>query len=69
MESKPVYVFSLYKEFYGKLRVVQPEIESNIEARVDALKKELYAYLISKTKMDGPAEIRTQDLRRVKATS
>jgi hypothetical protein len=51
------------------LRVVQPEVKSSLEARVEALEKKLNKHLEAENKDSGPAEIRTQDLRRVKATS
>ena len=49
---------------------MQPEVKSNLEARIEALENKLYMLLESEKKEDkssGPAEIRTQDLRRVKA--
>ena len=52
----------------GNLKFTQPEEKSYLEARIEALKKEVYKTSKSKKK-SGPAEIRTQDLRRVKATS
>ncbi len=64
-----MYVISLDEEFDGKISVVQPEIKSGLEARVEALEKEAYKASKSKKKDDGPAEIRTQDPRRVKAMS
>ena len=42
---------------------------SDLEASVNAIEKEIYTSLESEKKVNGPAEIRTQDLRRVKATS
>jgi hypothetical protein len=66
--GKPVYVISLDEEFNGELKVVQTESKSDLELRIEALEKEVFK--ASKSKNDsGPAEIRTQDLRRVKATS
>lgn len=44
---------------------VQPEAKSDIEARIEALEKEVYKTSKSE-KESGPAEIQTQDLRRVK---
>ncbi len=70
--GKPVYVISLDEEFNGELKVTQPEVNSDLEARVEALEKEVFKACKSEIKDDkrsGPAEIRTQDLRRVKATS
>ncbi len=70
--GKPVYVISLDEEFNGELNVTQPETKSDIEARIEALEKKVNTFLESENKDNkesGPAEIRTQDLRRVKATS
>ncbi len=70
--GKPVYIISFEEEFNGELKVTQPETKSDLEARVEALEKEIYKSSKSKNideKRSGPAEIRTQDLRRVKATS
>ena len=68
--GKPVYVITLEEELNCELKVVQPEEKSDLEARVEALEKEVYKTSKSKNKeikKSGPAEIRTQDLRRVKA--
>ena len=70
--GKPVYVISLDEEFNYELKVTQPCVKSDLELRVETLEKQLYKLLESKNKEEnksGPAEIRTQDLRRVKATS
>jgi hypothetical protein len=70
--GKPVYVISLEEEFNGELEVTQPETKSGLEARIEALENEVFNASKSKNKEEkrsGPAEIRTQDLRRVKATS
>jgi hypothetical protein len=67
-----VYVISLDEEFNGELKVAQPEVKSDLELRVESLEKEVYKASKSKKRHEdgsGPAEIRTQDLRRVKATS
>jgi len=37
-----LYVISLDEEFDGKISIVQPEVESDLEARVEALEKEVY---------------------------
>ena len=66
--GKPVYLVSLDEEFNGELKVVQPKTKSDLEIRVEALEKEVYKTSKSK-KSNGPAEIRTQDPRRVKAMS
>ena len=58
------------KRFNGELKVTQPEEKSDLETRVEALEKEVYKASKSENKdkkKSGPAEIRTQDLRRVKA--
>jgi hypothetical protein len=70
--GKPLYIISLEKEFNGELKVVQPEVKNDLEARVEQLENQLNKYLELENKEErrsGPAEIRTQDLRRVKATS
>ena len=111
--GKPLYVISLDENFDGYLKVIQPPEQTSLEARVEALEKQLalmqrsmpeaviecsgpaeiqnpdYAsgarfgisrcaqYRKSDGRNDnekckissGPAEIRTPDLRRVKATS
>ncbi len=40
--GKPVYVISLDEEFNGELKVTQPEVKSDLEARIEALEKEVY---------------------------
>ncbi len=70
--GKPVYVISLDEEFNAELKVTQPEIKSDLDARLEALEKKLNKHLELENKDDnssGPAEIRTQDPRRVKAMS
>lgn len=67
--DKPVYVIALEEEFNCELKVTQPEVKTDLEARVEALEKEVYKNSKSKNKDHGPAEIRTQDPRRVKAMS
>jgi hypothetical protein len=66
--GKPVYVISLDEEFDGEIKVAQPEVKPDLELRIEALEKEVFKASKLKKK-SGPAEIRTQDLRRVKATS
>ena len=69
--GKPMYVISLDEEFDGKITVVQPEVKFD-QARIEALEKKLNSHLESEKKEEtesGPAEIRTQDPRRVKAMS
>ncbi len=56
------------EEFNAELKVTQLEVKSDLEIRLEALEKKLCEHLKSENK-NGPAEIRTQDLRRVKATS
>ncbi len=70
--GKPLYLISLDEEFNGELKVAQPEVKSDLELRLEALEKEVFKACKSEIKDkngSGPAEIRTQDLRRVKATS
>ena len=67
--GKPLYLISLDEDFNGELKVVQPELKSDLELRIEALDKEGFKAYKSKKEFSGPAEIRTQDLRRVKATS
>jgi hypothetical protein len=70
--GKPLYVISLDEEFDGKISVAQPETKSDLEIRLEALEKKLNMYLESENKDNkesGPAAIRTQDPRRVKAMS
>ena len=64
-----VYVIALEEELNFELKVSQPEAKSNLEARVEALEKEVYKSSNSEKRLNEsrPAEIRTQDLRRVKA--
>ena len=70
--GKPLYVASLDKDFDGNIKVVQPDEKSDLELRVEALEKKVYKDSnLEKECLEknGPAETRTQDLRRVKATS
>ncbi|MDQ1255079.1 MAG: hypothetical protein QG646_4358 [Euryarchaeota archaeon] len=67
--GKPLYLISLDEEFNGEIKVVQPEVKSDLEARVEALEKEVFKTSNSEKEFSGPAEIRTQDPRRVKAMS
>ncbi len=70
--GKPLYLISLDEEFDGKVKVVQQETKSDLELRIEALEKKLNKHLESENKdnkKNGPAEIRTQDPRRVKAMS
>jgi hypothetical protein len=67
-----VYVISLDEDFNGEIKVTQPETKFDLELRVEALEKQLYNHLKSENKDEkrsGPAAIRTQDPRRVKAMS
>ena len=43
--GKPVYVISLEEELNCELKVVQPEVKSDLEARIEALEKKLYTAL------------------------
>jgi hypothetical protein len=67
--GKPLYLISLDEEFNGEIKVVQPEVKSDLEARVEALEKKVFKTSNSENEFSGPAEIRTQDPRRVKAMS
>ena len=61
-----------HQKFNGEFKVTQPETKSDLEARVEALEKKVYKDFKSEKKVEelsGPAEIRTQDPRRVKAMS
>ena len=40
--GKPVYVISLEEELNCELKVVQPEVKSDLEERVEALEKEVF---------------------------
>ncbi len=60
------------EEFNGGFKVTQPEVKSDLETRVEAFEKKVYKDFKSEKKdekLSGPAEIRTQDPRRVKAMS
>ncbi|AKB53409.1 hypothetical protein MSBRM_0411 [Methanosarcina barkeri MS] len=66
--GKPLYIISLDEEFYGKINVIQPKEISDLEAKVEQMEKTLCVLRIrKKNKISGPAGIRIQDLRRVKA--
>ncbi len=70
--GKPVYVIALEEELNCELKVTQPESKSDLESRLEALENKVNTFLESENKEDkgnGPAEIRTQDPRRVKAMS
>ncbi len=72
LNGKSVYVISLDEELNCELKVTQSEVKSDLEARIEALEKEVYKTSKSENKEEtesGPAEIRTQDPRRVKAMS
>ena len=47
---KPVYVISLDEEFNGEFKVVQPELKSDLEARVESLEKKVFKASKSKIK-------------------
>ncbi len=71
--GKPVYVISLDEDFDGELQVTQPMYNNTLESRVESLEKQLKLLQESisgkSESLSGPGEIRTPDLRRVKATS
>lgn len=68
--GKTLFVLSLEDEFDGELQVVQPSSNSEIESRLKAVENQLSTLQESISKdwngNNGPAEILTQDLRRVK---
>ena len=37
-----MYIISLDEEFDGEIKVAQPEVKSDLEARVEALEKEVF---------------------------
>ena len=45
-----MYVIFLDEEFNGELKVTQPEVKSDLEARVEQLEKKLYTLLESENK-------------------
>jgi hypothetical protein len=71
--GKPVYVISLDEDFDGELQVTQPIYNNTLESRVESLEKQLKLLQKSASgkseSLSGPGEVRTPDLRRVKATS
>ncbi len=71
--SKPVYVISLDEEFDGELKVIKPMSNKTLEDRVEMLEKQFMSLQKQPSAeadvLSGPAEIRTQDPRRVKAMS
>lgn len=48
--GKPVYVIALEEELHCELKVTQLEVNSDLEARVEALEKKLYNLLESEKK-------------------
>ena len=70
--GKPLFLISLNEDFDGNV-VVQPSTNSDLETRLAALEQriiELEKPQSSESEEpDGPGEIRTPDLCRVKATS
>lgn len=50
LNGKPVYVIALEEELHCELKVVQLEEKSDLEARIEALEKEVYKYSISENK-------------------
>ena len=41
--GKPVYLISFDEEFNGEIKVIQPEVESDLETRVKQLEKKAYS--------------------------
>lgn len=70
--GKPFFVISLEEGFDGNV-VVQPNNQTDVESRLSALEDQVKNLEKSTPEEDkrsgGPAGIRIQDLRRVKATS
>ena len=57
--GKPLYVISLDEEFNGELKVAQPEVKSDLEARFETLEKEVYKASKSKNRPeDGVGPLR-----------
>ncbi|AKB80182.1 hypothetical protein MSHOH_3699 [Methanosarcina horonobensis HB-1 = JCM 15518] len=50
--GKPVYVISLDEKFNGELNIIQPDVKSDLEARIEALEKKVNTFLESKNKDD-----------------
>lgn len=40
--GKPLYVISLDEEFNGEIKVVQPDVKTDLELRVEQLEKEVF---------------------------
>jgi hypothetical protein len=61
------------ENFDGNIKVIQPQEQSSLEVRVEAVEKQLSLLQESASKesenFSGPDEIRTHDPRRVKAMS
>ena len=64
--SELLFLVSLDDEFNEDSLVVQPKNKSDLGSRLEVVEKKLSELLKSQKKISGPAEIRTQDLRRVK---
>lgn len=71
--GKPLFVISLDENFDGNLEVIQPSDNSALETRLASLEQRILELQKPQSsgseKPDGPGEIRTPDLCRVKATS
>lgn len=70
--GKPLFLITLDEDFDGNA-VVQPSTSSDVETRLSALEQKIIELekppCSDSEKPDGPGEIRTPDLCRVKATS
>ena len=52
--GKPLYLISLDEEFNYELKVTQPSVKLNLEARVEALEKKLHSSSEVENKGVGP---------------
>lgn len=72
-KGTPLFIISLDEDFDSEIEVIQPTTKSDLETRVEYLENKLKNLEKSISEDDkksgGPAEIRTQDPRRVKAMS
>ncbi|APH39777.1 hypothetical protein [Methanohalophilus halophilus] len=70
-KGTPLFIISLDEDFGSEIEVIQPTTKSDLETRVEYLENKLNNLEKSISEDDkksgGPAEIRTQDPRRVKA--
>ena len=74
VNGKTLFIVSTDEDFTKDSVVVQPKGEFDLESRLESIEKQLSILQKStseesENKHDGPGEIRTPDLCRVKATS